>query len=325
MLRFPLFARTLTACALLASAALAGGGTVVETFVGGVNNAGWSYGPPSTFPTSGGNPDDYLRTLVDTFAPQLRSSGPSAFTGNYRTKNVTSVGVDLNTFSLNFPAAREATLMLTRENCSVFFLGTEMVPQPGTGWVSFDYSFDPHSPTMPSGWATFGTCTDPDAAWNFVMTGVTQVNFFYGNPDFFYIFDQWTVGADNMRITTVDPWEDLGGGTVGINGQPTLEGLGSLTANSVIGVSLTNGPSSELSLLWIALAPSPFAALGGTVHAFPNNAQIAVFTSGAGTVSGVTPLPAVASGTQFTFQFLCQDLTTLHDITLSNGVRATAP
>jgi hypothetical protein len=215
--------------------------------------------------------------------------------------------------------------MLSNGSCSVYLLGTEQVPQPGAGWVSFDFSIDSHSTVLPTGWALNGPCQDPNAAWNTVITDVTQVTIFYGDPTFFYIFDQWGVGADNLRITVEDPWENLGGGTSGINGQPQLTGLGSLTAGSSVGVELVNGPPLELALLWIALNPAPFSALGGTVEAFPFNSQLLVGTNATGGVGGVTTMPATASGTAFTFQFLCQDLTTLHGLTLSNGVRGTVP
>jgi len=317
--------RSLVALVLLTAPALAGSSTYVDTFSGGVNEGGWTYGPPPTISGPGGNPDAFMSSLVDTFAPQLRTSGASDFTGDYRSRNVVSLGVDLKTFATQFPAARECTLMLSNGSCSVYLLGIEQVPQPGAGWVSFDFSIDPHSTVLPTGWALNGLCHDPNAAWNTVIEDVTQVTIFYGDPTFFYIFDQWGVGADNLRITAEDPWEDLGGGTPGFNGQPQLTGLGPLTAGSSVGVELVNGPPLKLALLWIALSPVPFAALGGTVEAFPFNSQLLVETDASGRVAGGATMPAAASGTAFTFQFLCQDLSTLHGLTLSNGVRGTVP
>ena len=319
-------ARTLAALALLASAALAGGTTTVATFDGGVNLGGWTYGtPPALLPT-GGNPGAFLAGAVDTFAPQLRTTGDSVFTGDWRARGVTSFGVDLKTFSTQFPALRECTLMLTSGGCSVFYLGTEFVPQPGAGWESFDFTVDSASTTLPEGWATFGTCPDPDVAWNNVITDVTQVTIFYGNPTFFYIFDIWEMGADNLRITEADdPWTDLGGGSVGQNGVPALVGTGPLTAGSQLGVQLTSSPSSEFVLLWIALAPTPFAAIGGTVQAFPFNAQFLGATDAAGALSGSATVPALPPGTELTLQFVCQDPTSIHGLTLSNGVRGTVP
>jgi hypothetical protein len=33
-----------------------------------------------------------------------------------------------------------------------------------------------------------------------VIQNVSRVQFFYGDPTFFFIFQQWEVGADNIRI-----------------------------------------------------------------------------------------------------------------------------
>ena len=105
--------RSLVALVLLTAPALAGSSTYVDTFSGGVNEGGWTYGPPPTISGPGGNPDAFMSSLVDTFAPQLRTSGASDFTGDYRSRNVVSLGVDLKTFATQFPAARECTLMLS--------------------------------------------------------------------------------------------------------------------------------------------------------------------------------------------------------------------
>jgi len=179
----------------------------VETFDGGTNAGGWGYASIfNVIETSGGNPGAYLRnTLTDTFAPMVFTApGANPFHGNWRAMGVDGFGVDLFTHSTQFPFQREVTLMLSNGDCTVYWLGTELVPQPGAGWGSFDFVVDSASTTMPAGWTPFGSCTDPDTAWNTVMTGVTEVLVFYGDPTFFYIFDQWDVGMDNARIT-VEP------------------------------------------------------------------------------------------------------------------------
>jgi hypothetical protein len=318
--------RSLLAVLLLSSPLLASG-TFIETFTGGVNSAGWTYGPTPEIPPTGGNPDNYLRSFVDTFAPQLRTTAPSSeFTGNYRTKNVSSLGLDLRTINTQFPADRECTLMLSGGGCQVYFLGTEHVPQPGPEWKSIDYAIDPHSTTMPAGWLPLGSCTDPDTAWNTVIENVTEVRFFYGDPTFFFIFDQWTVGMDNARITCGDPWTDLGGGTLGSNGQPTLTGSGPLSAGSTMTLDLTNGPASDITLLWISLTPTPTAAVGGTLHAFPYDASFVLLSDASGGINISASVAAGApAGTEITFQYICKDAANPHGITLSNGLKGTTP
>ncbi|HVS17340.1 MAG TPA: hypothetical protein VMT18_01980, partial [Planctomycetota bacterium] len=185
-----------------------------EGFDAGSNIGGWTIGPPTTNPQSGGNPGAWRNGSVDTFAPQIRTFGSSVFTGDWRAQGVRSVGIDLLTVSTQFPASRELSLMLSNDNgtpgntaddCIVSFLGTRLVPQPGTGWETFDFAVDASSTTMPQGWKPLGACTDPDAAWNTVITNVSEVRYFYGNPEFFFIFDIWNLGFDNARISNVVP------------------------------------------------------------------------------------------------------------------------
>src|SRR5215510_11747102 len=90
-----------------------------EPFDAGVNHVGgWTYGIAVSYPASGGNPGMYQRTQgLDTFAPQPRTTGDSIFTGNYRAAGVTAVGIDLNTFAVDFSAAdRPLTVMLVSDN-----------------------------------------------------------------------------------------------------------------------------------------------------------------------------------------------------------------
>ena len=121
-------------------------------------------------------------------------------------------------------------------------------------------------------------------------------------------------------------WTDLGGGTPGVAGTPWLNGTGSLVGGTTAGVALKYAPPGALSLAWIALASTPFSALGGTVHAFPYSSQLTVLMDGEGSFSGATTWPVgLPMGTQAWFQFVVQDATSMHGITLSNGVLATTP
>jgi hypothetical protein len=123
-----------------------------------------------------------------------------------------------------------------------------------------------------------------------------------------------------------DPWTDLGGGTAGIQGAPSLEGTGPLSAGSTLTLDLTSGPPAAPMLLWIATAPTPFAMFGGTVHALPSLATVFLSTSAAGSFSGSTIWPAgVPADLDITFQCLCQDATSVYGLTLSNGLRGTTP
>ncbi len=121
-------------------------------------------------------------------------------------------------------------------------------------------------------------------------------------------------------------WTNLGGGSPGVGGLPTLNATGTLVPGTAFQIDLTNAPPSVLMLAWLAFDPTPIAVFGGTLHATPYDLQFLRVSDGAGSFSegGLWP-PGVPAGTELTLQFLVQDVSVLAGITLSNGERATAP
>lgn len=191
-----------------------------ETFDSG-NEGDWTYGNPQThIAATGGNPGAYLSSgqFLDTFAPILRTqSTVSAFQGDYRSMGVTGVGVDLvQLSSFTTTGGRPCTLMLVHDNgtpgdpfddTAAYFLGPN-IPAFGDGWVSYDYDVPSADVGLPSGWQllNLGDIGAPPAHdWDTVVQDVSRVQFFYGDPTFFFIFQQWEVGADNVRIETDPP------------------------------------------------------------------------------------------------------------------------
>ena len=216
-------ARVVVAAGLALGATAAADETVV-TF-DGENVGGWSYfgdpnNPVEVIEGSGGNPGAFLHATcngldcLDTFAPRFRTElgTESPFTGDYREMGVSSVGVDLILFNNATAGGRPLTLMLTNVNgtpgdisddTTVYLVGPSNIPLPGEGGKSYDFEVPSESETLPAGWkVTFESMLQGDEAWNAVMKGVDQVVFFYGDPDSFFIFQQWEPGADNPRITT---------------------------------------------------------------------------------------------------------------------------
>jgi hypothetical protein len=207
-----------TLCALFLSALTfsARAQSYVETFTGGVNQGAWTLGNPADqIEMTGGNPGAFLRNNnLDTFAPQPHTGAgvSSPFTGDYRARGVNGAGIDLITFSTQFPFAREVSLMLGNDagtpgdpsdDCYVYFISPGFVPQVGAGWASFDVVVPAQSTTLPAGWLTTGACVaNPDQAWNNVITNVTEMRWFYGDPTNFFIFDIWQIGIDNPRVST---------------------------------------------------------------------------------------------------------------------------
>ncbi len=130
----------------------------------------------------------------------------------------------------------------------------------------------------------------------------------------------------NGHITVEPVWTDLGGGTAGVNGVPSLVVDGPLTAGSNLSLSLTDAAPNAALVFWLAFAPVPFAALGGTVWAFPYNLQVIRTSNASGAFSQSVPWPAgVPVGTELSLQFLIQDLSVPSGIVLANGAFATTP
>ncbi len=138
-----------------------------------------------------------------------------------------------------------------------------------------------------------------------------------------------TLGRGVMDNTLPEPiitFSDLGGGSPGVNGTPSLMASGALTGGTPVQVDLVNGPPNELALAWLSGTSVPLPIFGGTIFANPFVSQFLRVTDGSGSFSQSASWPAgVPMGTDLYLQFLCQDLTVLSNITLSNAVFATTP
>ena len=198
--------------------------TFVETFDKNSNAGGFSFfgnpdNPIEVFEPQGGNPGAFLHATcgqfgcLDTYAPQLRNQigFESVFTGNYRDRKVTRVGVDIAIFGAAATGGRPLSLMLRNDSgtpedftddVQVFWTGTKPIPQPNGMYKEFDISVPSQSTTLPKGWKVmYGYSTgDDDADWNTVMNDVSQITFFFGDPEMFFMFQLWDIGVDNTRI-----------------------------------------------------------------------------------------------------------------------------
>ncbi len=128
-------------------------------------------------------------------------------------------------------------------------------------------------------------------------------------------------------LSTRGTWEDLGGGTVGALGPPRVCGCGSLEPGASTTVLVGNVEGGlPLPLAWVSLAPTPFAAIGGTVHAWPFTTQLTIFPDASDTATLGTTWPAgIPSGTEAWIQTIQADATVIHGLTLSNGTKLTTP
>ena len=235
---------------------LAAGSEFVETFDSG-NEGGWTFGAPGeSQPPTGGNPGAYLDSgLLDTFAPRLRTTATrGVFTGDFRSKGVSSIGLDLITFNAQTTGGRPLALMLIKDpgtpgnfadDTAAYFLGPN-IPDVGDGWLSYDYAVPSEETDLPAGWLLLnmgdvgGT---PNHTWDEVIQDVDQVQFHYGDPTFVFIFQQWNLGADNLRITSTGTVEVTITGTVEFNqiGDPPL---GDINTGDPVTVTFLVDPES---------------------------------------------------------------------------------
>ncbi|HZN54594.1 MAG TPA: hypothetical protein VFB67_04670 [Candidatus Polarisedimenticolaceae bacterium] len=190
--------------------------TFTEDFSKDSNEGGWTVGGAEFHFRNGGNKGAYIESRNnDTFAPQPRTTtgSGSQFTGNYASRQVIGLGVDLETIRVDFSAAeRPLSVLLISDpdtpedpfdDCTAYLLGTEFAPEPGQGWRSYAFTVPSDSATLPEGWGILEGCPEatPDDAWTRVIHDVDELRYFFGDPTFFFIFQQWTTGLDNPSIT----------------------------------------------------------------------------------------------------------------------------
>ncbi len=192
--------------------------TFTETFDGTLADATWRLGTLDEIVPDGGHPGAYLRNRqFDAAVPTPVYVGPlpSPFFGDYRAAGVISLGLDVNVFSASIGVdhGRPVSLVLgsdmgtpddPTDDCEVYFVGPKPLPQPGTGWRSYDFKVPSDHVTVPPGWTVRGPCAGlaGDAAWNAVITDVTRVTFPFADPDTLWYFQIWDLGVDSIRITT---------------------------------------------------------------------------------------------------------------------------
>ncbi len=239
-----------------------------ESFGGGSNQGQWTWGGPgeSLF-AAGGNPGEFLHSgTIDTFAPIARTAMGAAtvFHGDYRAAGVTSLGVDLASQFIAFPTScqRPLSLVLVDDNDTpanfiddtYVYVLTQDVPCVGAGWISYDLPVPSASPVLPAGWGVDpNNPNPPDQVWNQVIGDVDQVQWFWGDPTMFFIFQQWRVGIDNPRITSGSPplnYCTSGTSASGCQAQLAAAGTPSASAPSGFVVSAGNVEGQKDALLF---------------------------------------------------------------------------
>lgn len=210
--------------------------TFVETFDSKRNVGGWSFFTTHkpTIEDVGGNPGGYLHDdHVVTFAPKPGTAlgEESIFTGNYRDREVTSLGIDLRCIDYDYDiTTRYLTLMLMNDNGTPFeteddwgayVIGDVKLPSKYVawetsaiptlnepGWVPYDFEIASQSSELPEGWSFIRLyqmgAEMPSGSWTRLMQNVSYVEFYFGDPMLYYVLQNFDLGLDNARIS----WEE---------------------------------------------------------------------------------------------------------------------
>jgi len=197
--------------------------TTIADFEGGVNNGGWGFGYNDTVVPTGGNPDGYLNSdgLMTPFPIFKCEREAEGFTGNYVAEGVTSISADFICHSSTNQYIGEYMFCVLLRND----MGTPgdieddvfVYPNPenwtcpdiGEGWVHYDFDipsdFVGAPGETPEGWLggsywTGGAVFPEDALFHEVISGVTQLEFWWNHPDWAAIFSTFNIGADNVVV-----------------------------------------------------------------------------------------------------------------------------
>jgi hypothetical protein len=208
--------------------------TRTETFDDGWNRSGWSFGAANdAVLPRGGRPGDWLHNgTLATFAPRPSASAdvPSPFVGDYAGRGVIRMEVDARIALVSFTTAERPMSVLFRndngtpkepfDDLFVFYVGPDNIPEAGSpkqgGWTHYAFDVPASSATLPNprstvegepGWVAaegdvFTPARDPDAVWALVMRDVDEVTFWFHDPRYFALIQDWDVGIDNPSITT---------------------------------------------------------------------------------------------------------------------------
>lgn len=221
--------RSLLAIALAAAPtlAMAGPSLLFEDFEDS-DHQGWLVnGNEMIF--GGGNPGNYMGIPFDTFfgVHLTNSSASSPLVGDVaRHGGPLRLQVDVSVFALrNFfggtisPSYFPLTLQLVdtrdpsnfEDDVSVYIVGAGL-PTEGADWQTRTFTIpDPTSVTLPAGWGGTGY-EDPETfelrlpdgvTYADVLASVDEVRLTTFVPGYFYGFNFWEVGFDNIRINRV--------------------------------------------------------------------------------------------------------------------------
>jgi len=186
--------------------------TYTEDFEGTLQDSYFRTGLGDVIVPDGGNLGAYLRNPAYASAvPVIEDSAFNVFTAAWTQQGVAGLGIDVNVFALSGAADdRPVSLGLLGgvrvdgewTACELVLTGKEM-PQPGSGWKSYDFNVPVYRRHMPVKWTVHGPCAGlpRDDVWSAVVARIAAVRFYVGDPYVSYDPQVWDIGFDNARIT----------------------------------------------------------------------------------------------------------------------------
>jgi hypothetical protein len=217
VMKGPIMKRRVAIIAVAGLCAGASAQSYVESFEGGINAGGWTFGAPvEGIQPTGGLPGAYFRgSQLDTTIPFLRTGigGSSPFVGNYRAARVSFVVASLKVFATDFPiGTRSPAVILYNDNGTpadplddwgAYSMSPESLAVVGE-WGTCGFSVPSDQTVRPPGWTMidFGPNVPPGRNWDTLTQDVDRLMISFGDPSLIYIFQMWDVGADQISIYT---------------------------------------------------------------------------------------------------------------------------
>ncbi len=175
---------------------------------------------------------------------------------------------------------------------------------------------------------TYGGATLPsldilDAVGTYDFTGLTVFSFSVDDGPFNplgFIFE-------DLEIAVVEQtWNDEGCALAGATGEPSLLGLGDLSAGSNNALRLLDAAPSATAGLFFGLGSGAVPFKGGTLKPFPFFPPTILTTSATGAIQLPFVMPAGApAGTELWFQYAISDMGAPVNVALSNALRGVTP
>jgi len=147
---------------------------------------------------------------LDTFAPQLHTNNDTQhiFTGNYFDKHVTAIGFSSQIFSDLSPRdTRPVTLLLISGNTAAYKTADHPLVTSLHRWENFEFTIPKTAAQAAAeGWKTnFWPRMDRDQShgdYEQILKNVDSVDFYYGDLELFYMFQNWDLGVTDVYITS---------------------------------------------------------------------------------------------------------------------------